>query len=70
MADPGNQEATELSALFLRYYALLRSAPDAETRIVVTKLIHALEGRLAQLGVVPPHRPPSARPNAANRTTD
>jgi len=56
--DPLEQEATELSALFLRYYALLRSSTDAETRIVVTNLIHALEARLAQLGVVPPPRTP------------
>jgi hypothetical protein len=56
LADQLADEATELSNLFLRYYALLRTAPDAETRIVVTKLIHALEGRLAQLGVVPPQR--------------
>ena len=55
-----DQEATELSALFLRYYAMLRSSTDMETRIVVTNLIHALEARLAQLGVVPPVR--SARP--------
>lgn len=50
------QEATELSALFLRYYALLRASTDAETRVVVSNLIHALEARLAQLGVVPPVR--------------
>jgi len=56
------QESTELSALFLRYYALLRSTKEPETRIVVTNLIHALEARLAQLGVVPPARP--ARPAA------
>ena len=54
------QESTELSALFLRYFALLRSTKDAETRVVVTNLIHALEARLAQLGVVPPVR--AARP--------
>jgi hypothetical protein len=70
LADQGTQEATELSALFLRYYALLRSAPDAETRIVVTKLIHALEGRLAQLGVVPPHRPARTPPGGASRLID
>ena len=55
--DQPEHEATELSALFLRYYALLRSSTDAETRIVVSNLIHALEARLAQLGVVPPARP-------------
>jgi hypothetical protein len=58
--DQLEQESTELSALFLRYYALLRSSTDAETRIVVSNLIHALEARLAQLGVVPPPR--AARP--------
>ena len=60
-----DQESTELSALFLRYYALLRASTDAETRVVISNLIHALEARLAQLGVVPPVRsacpPPAAR---------
>lgn len=60
--DQLDQESTELSALFLRYYALLRASTDAETRIVVSNLIHALEARLAQLGVVPPPR--TARPAA------
>lgn len=67
MIDQPNQEATELSALFLRYYAMLRSSTDSETRIVVTKLIHALEARLAQLGVVPPQRPPQPPPPTGRR---
>jgi hypothetical protein len=65
VTDQLEQEATELSSLFLRYYALLRSATDAETRIVVTNLIHSLEARLAQLGVVPPQRPARTAPHGS-----
>ena len=58
--DQLDKESTELSALFLRYYALLRASTEPETRVVVSNLIHAMEARLAQLGVVPPVR--AARP--------